>query len=153
MMNGQSVIITKKIMHVGSKDEIKSNISLCHLPLKLNALIHRLIRRRACSLLPCKGLMHLKQTVVLSFTDHIGSRADKIRLVWISPRSVFICWTAMRSTVSLSSLRDMALQVGTNEASSSMKLFILSLRLFSIWLWASLWKTKSTQYTKCYNRE
>ncbi|TNN30864.1 hypothetical protein EYF80_058983 [Liparis tanakae] len=51
-----------------------------------------------------------------------------------SPRSVFMCWTAMRRTVSLSSLRDMALQVGTREASSSMKLFILSRRRFSIWL-------------------
>lgn len=54
------------------------------------------------------------------------------------PRKVFMCCTAMRRTVSLSSLRDMALHVGTNEASSSIKLFILSLRLFSIWLWASL---------------
>lgn len=55
-----------------------------------------------------------------------------------SPLSVFICWTAMRRTVSLSNLRDMALQVGTRDASSSIKLFILSRRRFSIWLWASL---------------
>lgn len=62
-----------------------------------------------------------------------------------SPRSVFMCWTAMRSTVSLSSLRDMALQVGTRDASSSMKLFILSRRLFSIWLWASLQRKNSRE--------
>lgn len=85
--------------------------------------------------------LHLK-----SQPGHNGSMG---MTAWISPRSVFICWTAMRSTVSLSSLRDMALQVGTNEASSSIKLFILSLRLFSIWLWASLLTTKSP--IQCYN--
>lgn len=55
-----------------------------------------------------------------------------------------MCCTAMRSTVSLSSLRDMALQVGTSDASSSMKLFILSRRRFSIWLWASLQPRRET---------
>jgi len=59
-----------------------------------------------------------------------------------------MCCTAMRRTVSLSSLRDMALQVGTSDASSSMKLFILSLRRFSIWLWASLQSTTSRHLIK-----
>lgn len=98
----------------------------------------------ATNLLECTCLelrLHLK-----SQPGHNGSMG---MTVWTSPRSVFICWTAMRSTVSLSSLRDMALQVGTNEASSSIKLFILSLRLFSIWLWASLLTTKSPK--QCYN--
>lgn len=54
------------------------------------------------------------------------------------PRNVFICWTAILNTVSLSSFRDIALHVGTKDASSSIKLFILSRRRFSIWLWASL---------------
>ena len=49
-----------------------------------------------------------------------------------------MCWTAICRTDSLSSLRDLALHVGTNDASSSMKLFILSLRLFSTWLWVLL---------------
>lgn len=53
----------------------------------------------------------------------------------------------MRRTVSLSSLRDMALQVGTRDASSSIKLFILSRRRFSIWLCASLRDEQRRQIT------
>lgn len=54
------------------------------------------------------------------------------------PLSDLRCCTAMRSTVSLSSLRDMGLHVGIMADSSSIRLFILSRRLFSIWLWGSL---------------
>lgn len=48
------------------------------------------------------------------------------------------CCTAIRSTVSLSSFRDIGLQVGIMADSLSMRLFILSRLLFSIWLWGSL---------------
>lgn len=48
------------------------------------------------------------------------------------PFKVFICCTAILKTVSLSSLRDMALHIGIIVDSSFMYVFILSRRLFSI---------------------
>lgn len=48
------------------------------------------------------------------------------------------CCTAILSTVSLSSFRDIGLQVGIMADSLSMRLFILSRLLFSIWLCGSL---------------
>lgn len=55
-----------------------------------------------------------------------------------SPFKVFICCTAILNTVSLSSLRDMALHIGIIVDNSLMYVFILSLRLFSISLWFGL---------------
>lgn len=53
-----------------------------------------------------------------------------------SPWSDLRCWTALRSTVILFILRPW--QEGIMVESSSMRLFIFSLRRFSIWLWGSL---------------
>lgn len=67
------------------------------------------------------------------------------------PFSDLRCCTAILSTVSLSSLRDMGLQVGIIADSLSMRLFILSLLLFSIWLCGSLHRKKWRNYLKDSN--
>lgn len=62
----------------------------------------------------------------------------KLKVLWEVPLRAFRCCTAFRSTVSLSSFRAMGWQAGIMADSSSIRLFILSRRRFSIWLWGSL---------------
>lgn len=57
---------------------------------------------------------------------------QSVKIHHLSLRNMFICRTAIRRTGSLLGLRDLLLHVGNNNASSSVKLLILSLRLFSI---------------------
>lgn len=63
-----------------------------------------------------------------------------------SPFRDFKCCTAILKTVSLSSFRAMGLHWGIIADSSSIRLFILSLLRFSVWLWASL-RRKRTSLT------
>jgi len=67
---------------------------------------------------------------------HIGTSFAYMAIS--KPLRDFMCWTAMRSTVSLSHLRFMALHMGSILDSCMMYVFILSRRRFSISLWFCL---------------
>ena len=75
------------------------------------------------------------------------------RAGWEIPLRPFRWWTAFLSTVSLSSLRVKGWQAGIMADSSSMRLFILSLRRFSICRWGSLWRIcKYNKWSQIYVR-